>query len=75
MVGIIARCEGYTVFASAHTREEAEDMIVELLEEEGVEIVGKTVPLVIFDPLEVGGFVLEGTGDMEGWGPDGYNGD
>jgi hypothetical protein len=81
MIGLIARHGTTIVIATAPTREAAEEIALELFAEFGLFLEGVEIPMVVFDPNDTGGLILDPTmpdpfeevDSMEGWTLDGFN--
>lgn len=82
MIGIIARYGTKIVIATAPSREAAEEIALELFAECGLILDGVEIPVVLFDPSDTGGLILDPTeadpydeavDSMEGWSLDGFD--
>jgi len=76
MVGLIVKHGTVIVVATGATTEEAEEVAMALLQANGMELVEEEVDMLIFDPAEKGGVLLETEAppDMSGWSADGFTG-
>tara|TARA_R110000796_G_scaffold41179_2_gene101964 strand:+ start:14129 stop:14371 length:243 start_codon:yes stop_codon:yes gene_type:complete len=80
VVGIVARHGTKFVIVTAETLEKAEHIALELFSSVGIELEGMEVTLLVFDPQEAGGIVIDMESDefeppsMDGWGPEGFTG-
>lgn len=73
MVGIIIRYQGCLVVATGYNREEAEEIILQLFNEQGIDLDGVEMSLIVFDPSTRGGVLLNLEEEEEGiWTEDGW---
>ena len=75
MVGVIARRGPHVVCVTAADMETAEHIVLELFAGIGIEVEGEEMTLLVFDPAEPGGVIIDTSEDpMEGWTADGFTG-
>ena len=77
MVGLILKRGPIIVVATGKTLDEAQEVAYSLLLAEGVDLPeGEELDMLVFDPLEQGGILLntEEPPSMEGWTADGFTG-
>jgi hypothetical protein len=70
MIGLIARHEGNIVIVTGRTQEEAEEIALQLFMEKGCDLHSVEMIVLVFDPMEPGGILLEigeGRWTSEGW--------
>ncbi len=73
MIGVIAKYEGNVAVAVANSQAMAEQICLDMFERAGHCIDGVEVTIILFDPTDVGGLLLETDAiDMSGWSIDGY---
>lgn len=77
MIGLIAKWGSMVVITTGSCQEEAEEIALTLFREAGVELQGVRMTMIIFDPNQPGGLLLdptepeepEGYFDADGWQP------
>jgi len=75
VVGLIARYGSKIVIATGPTREAAEEIALQLFAECGYQLAGVSIPMLMFDPTEVGGLVMDTSDEAAGeWTQDGWMG-
>lgn len=78
MIGIIVRYGSKVVIATGPSQGYCEEIALDLFREEGLDLEGVELPIIIFNPLETGGVLLdpamlpEGGEPMDGWSLDGW---
>ncbi len=84
MVGLVAQYGTKVVIATGPTRKAAEEIALQLFAECGYDLKGIEIPMILFDPTEVGGLIMDPTDpdpfslddeySMDEWSTDGYVG-
>lgn len=84
MVGLIAKYGSKLVFVTAPSREAAEEIALQLFADCGYDLKGIEIPMILFDPTEIGGMILDPSVEdpftisddlsMKDWTLDGYMG-
>lgn len=72
MVGLIIRWGSKVVITTGETQEEAEEIAVAMFREVGIELAGVEVVMVVFDPNQSGGLLIDPQEDQGSWTPDGW---
>ena len=76
MIGIIARYGSRTAVAVGPTRGYCQEIILALFAEDGLDLSGVELPMIVFDPMIPGGILIDRadeSDDMSGWSLDGYS--
>lgn len=69
VIGLIARWGTMVVITTGRTQDEAEEIALVLFREAGIELQGVQMTMIIFDPSQPGGLLIDPTDPVE---PEGY---
>jgi len=74
MIGIIIHYQGKTVVATGPTQGYCEEIALQLFLEDGLDLDGVELPIVVFDPLMNGGVLMDPSEpeSMKGWSMEGW---
>jgi len=73
VIGLIVRYGTMVVITTGRTQEEAEQIALVLFHEAGIDLQGQQMPMIVFDPAQPGGLLIDSKEEDPGeWTADGW---